>query len=149
MSISRFFYPLLSLWSLTDMLSVGTDISIRSFPFIVLKLNVWAMTVFLPVRTAKSVFVFRPTSRTNMAQGTKPRQAWHSQKCLGPRRHSPKKRHLRRLVIKITLRGGLKPEGTAPWGSRMPVKANLSAVPKHTRPDPCTDQHGRPRCVPA
>ena len=38
-----------------------------------------------------------------------PRRVRHSQKCLGPRWHSPKEGRLR---------GGLKPRGTAPWCSR-------------------------------
>ena len=41
--------------------------------------------------------------------------------------------------------------GMIPWGSRVPVKAHLDRLPLdpgHTRPDPCTDEHGRLKCVP-
>ena len=47
-------------------------------------------------------------------------------------------------AINITpLRGGLKPGGSAPWGSR--YVQNI----RDNRPDPCCWYHGRPKCDPS
>ena len=71
---------------------------------------------------------------------------------LGPRRHSPKIGRPRRQTINLAPPRRVRACGDGPRGSRMPVKAHLDRLPLepgHTRPDPCTDQHGRPKRVPA
>ena len=72
------------------------------------------------------VFVVRPTNRTSVAQGlfkvcvqARERSLDTSQKCIGPRRHSYKKKPLRHKARR------LEPGGrTASWGS---MSAGLNA----------------------
>ena len=45
------------------------------------------------------------------------------------------------------LQGGLMPGGTAPWGSRMPVKANLDQDTPDLIRAPI--KRGWPKCIPA
>ena len=108
----------------------------------------------------KSVFVIRSTNQTSMAQGlfygsrcravvqTRP----EAPKCLRPCQHSPKKARLSCQATNLAPPRWVRAWETASWRSRTPVKANLDRLPGepgHTWPDPCTDQHRWPRCVPA
>ena len=95
-----------------------------------------------------------------------PRHARRLQKYLGPRRHSPKKRAPQALSdkpstppkrVKAWRDGTLKLEnagfGTPNMNAGLPEFMSngldrLPAEPGHIRPDPCTNQRDRPRCVP-
>ena len=75
-----------------------------------------------------------------------------SPSCCGLLWHSPKKGRLRRQAITLTPPRSVKARGTAPWGSRMPVKAHFDQLPfeqGHTRPDPYTDKRSWSKCIPA
>ena len=86
-------------------------------------------------------------------------------KCLEPRRHSLKERRLKRLVInptppeRVREHGG---EGSLTFkdvsishktlmlglpGTCVKQTQPTSTKPRHTRSDPCTDEHGRSKCV--
>ena len=65
------------------------------------------------------------------------------QKCLGPRRHSPKKGRLRRQAINLTTPRRVKAWGDGPLrledvsqGTPWPTD-RPPPQPEHTRPDPC------------
>ena len=66
----------------------------------------------------------------------------HSPKYLRFRRNAPKKGHLKRQAINLTLPKRVKAVETAP------LRPERSPVSSKTWPDPCRRQHGWPKCDP-
>ena len=105
--------------------------------------------------------VFCPTHRTNMAQDlclggsgcravAQTRRAFPKTPWASPA--FPYTGRLRHQAMNLALPRRVRACGDALLMLGMPIKANLdrlSAESEHTRPDPCTDQHGRPRRIPA
>ena len=104
----------------------------------------------------KAFFIVRTKCRST-------RQA--VQKYLEPRRHSTKKGHLRRQAINLIPPVMVKTlVGRPSWGalvsaarrkcwvSLAPVSGSLNRLPtkpRRMRPDLCTSEYGKPKCIPA
>ena len=73
----------------------------------------------------------------------KPRRTQHSQKCLEPCQHSPKKGCLKHQVINLT-----PPRRVKAWGDG-PLRLKVCQVTRHARPDLCCWHHGLLKCFPS
>ena len=114
-----------------------------------------------------SVFVVRPTDRTSVAQGPVFDGFRRKHKnTSGHRRHFPEKGYLRRQAInlappkrvrawgdgpqRLEYAGGGAPDMNAGFPESMSDGLDSTATGTKTYPtDQCTDQYGRPKCVPA
>ena len=75
-----------------------------------------------------------------LAPGRSPHAPGIFKKCLGPRRNSSKDGRLVHQAINPT-----PPKRVKAWGGG-PLRLEVSPVMRHTRPEPCSSQHGRPKC---